>query len=203
MLPRLRRLGIATVGDLIRHFPARYEDFSNVIEIGAIETAGAVVSVQGEVVKIETVRAWKKNMTITSAMVSDASGGIRVVWFNQPYLENTFPIGTLVSLSGKVGLDKRGLYLSNPGYEKISNDELRHTGRLVPIYAETEGVTSKYLRFLIKPLLEDIQANDSLPSSIRECHGFPELSKALTTIHYPTNLDEAEKAKERFAFEDL
>src|SRR3989344_2482423 len=161
MLPRLRRLGIATVGDLIRHFPARYEDFSNVIEIVAIETAGAVVSIQGEVVKIETVRAWKKNMTITSAMVSDASGGIRGVWFNQPYLENTFPIGTLVSLSGKVGLDKpasrqggRGLYLSNPGYEKISNDELRHTGRLVPIYAETEGVTSKYLRFLIKPLLE-------------------------------------------------
>ncbi|MEK7582955.1 MAG: ATP-dependent DNA helicase RecG [Patescibacteria group bacterium] len=204
MLPRLRRLGITTVGDLIRHFPARYEDFSNVIEIGAIETAGEVVSVQGEVVKIETVRSWKKNITITSAMVSDASGGIRVVWFNQPYLEATFPIGTLVSLSGKVGLDKRGLFLSSPGYEKISQAELRHTGRLVPIYPETEGVTSKYLRFLIKPLLDyftDIP--DPLPPDIQTKYNFPDYTSALKAIHFPVKLADAEPARKRFAFEEL
>ena len=143
-------------------------------------------------------------MTITTAMVSDASGGIRVVWFNQRYLEQTFPIGTLVSLSGKVGLDKRGLYLSNPGYEKISSSELRHTGRLVPIYAETEGVTSKYMRFLIKPLLEYFKdIPDPLPADIRARYDFPDYTFALKAIHFPAKLEDAQAPRKRFAFEEL
>ena len=224
-LLRLYRLGIKTVKDLLWHFPVRYDNYTETVQIAQVEP-GQKVNVQGEVLKISSKRIFPRRMSITNAIVGDSSGAIKVVWFNQPYIENQLTEGTLVSLAGKASLNKHGLYLSSPTYEKItdyglqitdsepecnnskfeirnSKLNLKHTSGLVPVYSETEGVTSKYLRFLIKPLLEDIQANDSLPSSIRECHGFPELSKALTTIHYPTNLDEAEKAKERFAFEDL
>ena len=180
MLPRLKRLGIMTIGDLIRHFPARYEDFSNAISISDIGEAGQVVSIQGEVEKIETVRAWKRRMTITTAYVNDGTDSIRTVWFNQSYLADTFKEGTLVSLSGKISQDKRGLYLSNPSYERISRSELtdgsfqlvaglKHTGRLIPIYPETEGISSKYLRFLIKPVIESLDdLPDPLPADIRE-----------------------------------
>lgn len=197
-LPRLKRLGIRTVRDLLWHFPSRYEDFSQIVPMSEVDEAGEVVSVRGVVRTIETKRIFRRGrrpMTITSATFEDMIDGgpppegrasIRATWFNQPYLENTLKEETLVSLSGKIALDKRGLYLSNPAYEKISSDELRHTGRLVPIYPETEGITSKYLRFLIKPLLPLFE---SIPH--------------LSTIHFPDTSQDAEVARRHFAFEEL
>ena len=204
-----------TIGDLIRHFPARYEDFSNAISISDIGEAGQVVSIQGEVEKIETVRAWKRRMTITTAYVNDGTDSIRTVWFNQSYLADTFKEGTLVSLSGKISQDKRGLYLSNPSYERISRSELtdgsfqlvaglKHTGRLIPIYPETEGISSKYLRFLIKPVIESLDdLPDPLPEDIRERYHFTDYVSALKAIHFPAKLEDAEPARKRFAFEEL
>ena len=211
MLPRLRRLGIATIDDLIHHFPARYEDFSNVVPIETITVPGAVASVQGEVTKIETVRAWKRRLTITTAYVADESDTIRIVWFNQPYLEDTFKEGTLVSLSGKVAQDKRGIYLSSPSYEKLGAGDLpgrqaglSHTGRLVPIYPETEGITSKYLRFLIKPIIESIGTlPDPLSENILQRYQLPDYVSALKAIHFPAKIEDAQPARKRFAFEEL
>lgn len=211
-LPRLRKLGINTVKDLLWHFPVRYEDYSEIIPISQIEN-GQKVSVQGEVLKISSRRIFPKRMTITNAMVGDSSGAIRVVWFNQPYIENQLLPGTFVSLAGKVTLTKNGLCLSSPTYEKIitnnsgeyfyPTNNLKHTKGLVPVYPETEGVTSKYLRFLIKPLIESIEVEDSLTDSILEKYNFPKLATALKDIHYPKSIGEAEIAKNRFAFNDL
>lgn len=213
MLPRLKRLGIVTIGDLIRHFPARYEDFSNVIPIGKISEAGQIVSVQGEVIDTKTIRAWKRRMTITTATIGDPSGTVRVVWFNQPYLETTFAVGALVSLSGKITRDKRGIYLSSPSYERISRTEfesmagsnrLKHTARLVPVYPETEGITSKYLRFLIKPIIEAIEyLSDPLPQEILTRYHFPDYTFAIRAIHFPKKIEDAHPARDRFAFEEL
>lgn len=232
MLPRLRRLGILTVGDLIRHFPVRYEDFSNVVPIGEITDVGPasaegsgrakqIVSIQGRITKIDTIRAWRRRLTITTAFVEDDTDSIRVVWFNQPFLQDTFKEGTLVSLSGKLAQDKRGLYLSSPAYERIMNQEVRsidqdlkHTGRLVPIYPETEGVTSKYLRYLIKPIIEAIDyLPDPLPPEILARYHFPDYTSALKTIHFPEKIEDAQpaglaeasakRARDRFAFEEL
>jgi len=184
-LARLKHLGITTVRRLLWHFPARYQDFSNLVEIASITSAGETVSIQGVVSNIETKRAWKRNMAITTASVEDATGVIEAVWFNQPYLQDSLAEGTRVSLAGKVSEGKRGLYLSNPSYEKTT-DDLRHTSGLVPIYPETEGITSKYLRFLIKPLLENFTK-------------IPYLSQ----IHFPDTMEKAEQARKHFAFEEL
>lgn len=202
-LPRLKKLGIETVKDLLWHFPHRYEDYRRQVRAEEIREPGEVVSLCGEVVKIKTTSLWRRR-SVTEAFIQDHSGIVRAVWFNQPYLENSLPLESRVGLSGKTSLDKHGLYLSNPSYEKISSDSPTHTGRLVPVYPETEGLTSKYLRFLIKPILF-LQTNfpDSLPESILSKYGFPALDLAVKQIHFPDSPEEAEQARERMAFEEL
>src|SRR3989344_1808168 len=206
-LPRLAKLGIKTVKDLLWHFPARYDDYSRVISISEIEP-GQKVNIQGEVLKMSSRMIFPRRMSITNALVGDETGAVKVVWFNQPFIANSLREGTLVSLAGKANLDKHGLYLSSPTYEKIQdiefkNHNLTHTGGLIPVYPETEGVTSKYLRFLIKPILKDLEIQDPLPEEIIKKHNLPSLSEAINKIHYPNNSQEAETAKERLAFDDL
>ena len=200
-LSRLHKLGIKTIKDLLWHFPVRYEDYTETMPISQVEP-GEKINIQGEILKISSKRLFPRRMTITNAIVGDSSGAIKVVWFNQPYIENQLTEGTFVSLAGKASLNKHGLYLSSPTYER-GGLVLKHTSGLVPVYPETEGVTSKYLRFLVKPLLKNIKVSDPLPLSVLNKYNMPEISKALATIHYPNDLKEAEAAKERFAFEDL
>lgn len=211
-LPRLNRLGIKTIKDLLWHLPVRYDDFSKVVPISEIEP-GEKVNIHGEVMKISSKRLFPRRMFLTHALVKDETGAIKVVWFNQPYISNTLSEGTLVSLAGKVNLNKHGLYLSSPTFEKIGfaqdssfpapSYNLTHTGRLVPIYPETEGVTSKYLRFLIKPLLKNLDIEDSLPKSLLKKYNFPTLKVAIENIHFPSDAQEIQIAKDRLAFDDL
>lgn len=206
-LPRLAKLGIKTVKDLLWHFPVRYEDYSRVIPISEIEP-GQKVNVQGEVLKMSNRMIFPKRMSITNALVGDETGAVKVVWFNQPFIANSLKEGTLVSLAGKANLDKHGLYLSSPTYEKINNIEfknynLTHTGGLIPVYPETEGVTSKYLRFLIKPILKDLEVPDPLPQELISKYNLPPLRDAVYKIHYPLSDAEVQSAKERLAFDDL
>jgi len=206
-LPRLHKLGIKTVKDLLWHLPAKYEDYTRVVPISNLEP-GEKVNIQGEVVKIDSRRIFPRRLFITNAIIKDDTGAVKVVWFNQPFISNNLSEGTLVSLAGKVNLDKHGMYLSSPTYEKISSTfapvvNLTHTGRLVPVYPETEGVTSKYLRFLINPIIKSLKIDDPLPRQITEKHGLPNLEEAIKSIHFPKDLAETEKAKERLAFDDL
>jgi len=202
-LSRLKKLGIKTVKDLLWHFPARYDDFSAILPIAQVES-GTVVNIKGRVVDINTASLWRRRKTVTNATVEDESGIIHAVWFNQPYIEKSLPEGTMVSLAGKAVIDKKGLFLSNPAYEKIYGRELTHTGRLVPVYPETEGITSKYLRFLIKPLLAGVEnLPDHLPEELIKKYNFPNLENALRSIHFPKRNKEAELARQRFALEEL
>src|SRR3989344_3787893 len=149
-LPRLKKLGIKTVKDLLWHFPARYDDYSRIMPIADLQPDERV-NVQGTVMKISVRRIFPRRMTIIEALVEDDTGTIKAVWFNQPYIANTLTEGSRVSLAGAVKLDKHGLYLASPTYERLRDDaylvhNLTHTQGLVPVYPETEGVTSKYLR---------------------------------------------------------
>lgn len=201
-LSRLGKLGIKTIRDLLRHFPSRYDNYVDVTPISDIQV-GQKVNIQGEVVKVSSRRLFPKRLSITSAVVRDLSGAINVVWFNQPYIAENMPEGTLVSLAGKVNQNRNGIYLSSPIYERVSAGQLKHTSGLVPVYPETDGVTSKYLRFLIKPILQKIKIADPLPQEILDKYDYPNLDTALKDIHYPEEEKEALVAKERFAFEDL
>ena len=208
---KLKKLGIKTVRDLLFHFPHRYEDFSEIIPISNIRLKEQIC-IQGKILEIENNRTWKRRMILTQALIQDQSGAIKVIWFNQPYLVNALKSGDFVCLAGKLALRKGETYLSNPIHEKIPNPKfqipnpsLTHTGRLIPVYPETEGLSSKWLRFIIKPLLVGFKNKnlDSLPRKIIKDKKLMPLEKALWQIHFPDSIKLATAAKKRFSFEEL
>ncbi len=206
-LPRLHKLGIKTLRDLLWHLPARYDDYSQIVPIADL-ALDQKATIQGTVVKIDSRRIFPRRLVIIEAIIEDDSGSIKAVWFNQPYIATTLTEGTRVSLAGAIKLDKRGLYLASPSYEKLHQDDylayhLTHTHGLIPTYPETEGVTSKYLRFLIKPILSELNIPDHLSEESRTRNGLIGLTTALQKIHYPLTLAEADQARERLAFDDL
>ena len=208
---KLRRLGIKTIRDLIFYFPRRYEDFSDIISISQTE-AGTSGCFLGKILEIKNSRTWKKRMTLTQAVVSDKTGAIRVVWFNQPYITDVLKDGDAVCLVGKVSRGKQGIYLSSPAYEKVSSggrrvsrSDLIHTARIVPIYPETEGLSSRWLRMLLMPILKGLEdkMTEVLPEKIREEINLLPLREAIWQIHFPDSFELAQKAKERFSFEEI
>ena len=203
-------MGIKEVKDLLFHFPSRYQDFSKITPIGDVGI-GETVTVMGKIIDIQNSCTYRKKMNITEAIVEDASGVIKSVWFNQPYLVQNLRPELNVVLSGKTAFSNDGLSLSSPSYEVIGirNQEsgirdLKHTGRIIPVYPETAGITSRWFRYVIKPLLyltEKIP--EYLPLDILKRQSLPELSRALNEIHFPRNLESAENAKKRIAFGEL
>src|SRR3989338_3249998 len=205
---KLKKIGIKTIQDLLFYFPVRYDDFSNIIYIKDIKN-GYPACIQGKIIEISTEKTFKKWMDITEAIIEDQTGQIRAVWFNQPYIEQSLKADDFVCLAGKISLGKGGLYLNNPAYEKINevtdNHSLTHTGRIVPVYSETRGVTSRWLRYIIKPLLANFynKVPEILPEEILKKHKFLPIQKALWQAHFPDSFEYADAAKARFAFENL
>ncbi len=202
-LKKLHKLKLKTVRDLFFHFPHRYEDFSQIIPISELKK-GQKATVQAKVTEIKNRRIFPKRMTLTEGLVKDKSGSIKVVWFNQPYLTQTLKKGKLVNLSGKLTFAKNTLCFSNPVYEIAGRNDTIHTGRLIPIYHETAGLTSRYLRYLIKPLLPLAeQIADFLPDKIKKQFKLADLAQALQKIHFPDNPLSAQKARQRLSFDEL
>lgn len=198
----LNKLGIKTAGDLLFHFPFRYDDFSDFRTICDVEV-GQVVSIKGEIIDIRNVRTPRRRMTLTEALIQDESGAIQAVWFNQPFLANNLKKGMDVSLSGKVAYAREGYQLSNPAYEVLGKSGL-HTGRLVPVYHETNGLSSKWLRAHIKPLMELADSvPEFLPEEVLERQDLLGISEAIRQIHFPDDAAAVQLAKRRLAFDEL
>ncbi len=202
---RLKLLGLNTVSDLIFYFPFRYEDYSSVKNISDLQ-AGETVSVHGQIQLIANRRSFRKRKNITEALISDETGTIKVVWFNQPFLIKVLKTGDEIYLSGKV--DDTGTQMVSPDYERMSlvkqPGENIHTGRIVPVYHITSGLTQKQLRFLlslIAPTFDILE--EYLPDDLLKKYGFPSLAVALRNIHFPQNPELAQKARLRFQFEEL
>jgi ATP-dependent DNA helicase RecG len=202
---KLKRMGINTVRDLLFHFPHRYEDFSKITNISEVKL-NDIVCIQGKILEIENIRTWKKRMILTKALVQDETGAIEVTWFNQSYLIKTLKKGDYISLVGKTTLGKEGMYLASPAYEKLfSEKESIHTGRIVPVYPETEGLSSRWLRYILRPVLLGFakKAIDPLPEKIMKSNNLLPFRKAIWQIHFPDSLELAQKSQERFSFEEV
>lgn len=205
---KLKKLGIKTVQDLLFYFPNRYEDFSNIIPIKNVKL-GYAVCIQGKITEMKNIRTFRKFMNITEITIEDQTGSIKALWFNQPYMAKTLKEDDFICLAGKVSLGKDGIYLNNPAYEKIdemaNKNYLTHTGRIIPVYHETRGLTSRWLRFIIKPLLSNFynKIPEILPSEIIKKHKFLPVKKAVWQVHFPDSFEYADAAKARFVFEEL
>ena len=161
-------LGINTVEDLLYYFPRRYEDRRNLATIstlkeGQIQTIKARVLVKGERRSFR-----RRSFSITEMAVEDDTGKIFCVWFNQPYVSDSLTTGKGVRLSGKVSEDAKGLFFGSPAWE-LSSRTPTNTGRLVPIYPETDGLTSRWIRW---------QMQNFIKFALRNSHDFPVVSVA-------------------------
>lgn len=199
---KLKRLGIETIGDLLYHFPFRYIDYSIVSSISQAQP-GEIITIRGTVVSFDNVyRA--RGRCFQKAQISDSSGTISVIWFNQAYLAKLMPKGTKIALSGKVDLFAGKLSIVSPDYELIGEKESIHTGRLVPIYHETQGLSSKWLRSQIHTLIKTQNGMEEfIPPEILKKNHLETLENCIKQIHFPEDRNEAEKAIYRFCFEEL
>ncbi len=202
---KLAKLNIVTVKDILYHLPFRYQDFSQIKNIADVEE-GEVATVYGLIEKISVSKTFRRHLLVITITITDETGKIQATWFNQRYLLNTFKEGMGVNLAGKVSHNGKKLYLSNPEFEIISHEHYapKHTARIVPIYPETKGITSKGIRFVLDKVMDyaaDIE--EFLPANIIESHNFPLIADAFRMIHYPETLAEAAHARDRFAFQDL
>jgi ATP-dependent DNA helicase RecG len=199
---KLAKLGVSTVRDLIFLFPHRYNDFSSVRPISELH----VGEEQTVLASVWTVAATQigRSRRGTEAIVADETGTLRVLWWGNEYVKNQIKPGTWLALSGKVTSFRGRLQMDSPEYEALGEDPT-HTQRLVPVYPLTEGLYARTLRRLVKQAV-DAFANllpDRLPETMRERQKLWPLSQAVRQMHYPDDVEAAEAARRRLAFDEL
>jgi len=200
---QLAKLGIETAEDLIFYFPFRYEDFSRVLPIANL-TPDIDATIRGRVDLIKNRRSPVKKKILTEAIISDNTGSIKVVWFNQPFLIKNIKPGDSIFLAGRVNYDYREIEFINPTYELARAGQTINTAGIVPVYHLTEKLTQKQLRFLINYSLQNIKdIDDYLPEELIERYDFITLKESLKQIHFPESGEALEKAKKRLKFDEL
>ena len=199
---KLERLGVHTIGDLLTLYPRRYEDFSTIHPIGMLKP-GEQITVVGQVWDVHS-RTSKRGMSIVTAIIADGSGTLEATWFNQPYLEKQLQQGRSVILSGKTDVYLGRLIMQSPEWEPASEDPL-HTGRLVPVYPLTEGITARWFRRVQKRTVDywASRVPDPLPEYVRQEATLTDLPTALAQIHFPDNEEQLERARRRLCFDEF
>jgi ATP-dependent DNA helicase RecG len=203
MAEKLTHLGIHTAGDLIRHYPRRYDDFSKIIPIRLMRPGN--VTFKGEIERVAGRYARARKLHLTEAIISDGTGTVKAIWFNQPYIAKTLSPGTPVLVSGQLKFKNSDLALQSPAIEPVEPGRItKNTGRIVPVYPETEGLSSKQLRTIIQPLLPLVATTEeTLPEAVIADAKLMPLAKAWQEIHFPASQASLTKARARLAFEEL
>ena len=200
---RLEKLSIQTFEDFLYHIPSRYDEFSLISKINRVQP-GEVVTIQGTVSQInnEFTKNFKR---LQKAEVADDTGIIEVVWFNQPYLTKVIHAQDKISLSGKIDWFLKKPVMQSPEYEIINSSPTIHTGRLVPVYPETRGISSKWIRRQVYNLLSENRGKfiEYLPDSIINEHSLITINNAIEQIHFPKTLENVEKSRQRLSFDEL
>jgi ATP-dependent DNA helicase RecG len=199
----LCNLGIATIRDLLFHFPRDYQDRRDIALIAGI-AEGDTVTIEAEVVKSRPVRL-RRRLSLAEVTLRDDTGEIRAVWFGQDYLSRVLKPGARGFFTGTAG-KWNGLALRNPDYELQTGDEddLINSGCIVPVYRLTDGVSQRMLRRLVRTALDRVEPlPDTLPPALRERHGFPHANDAIRHVHFPDEIDTGRAARNRFAYEEL
>lgn len=202
---KLKKLEINTVGDLIYHIPHRYSDFTNMQQIANLQI-GVPATVVGQIVSMQNITT-KNGKRMQIGKISDGTSTLEILWMNQPYIVNSLPLGTMVSVSGKLSFWGKKKVMSFPQYEKLpeSGDTI-HTGKLIPIYPETAGLSSKWLRSRVHAALQSIEPQeleDYLDKKAREDLRLVPLNDAIKVIHDPEDMETSIRAKQRLGFDEL
>jgi ATP-dependent DNA helicase RecG len=201
---RLNRLGLQTVRDVLFYVPREHHDYSKLHKIGQVGF-GEVATILGLIWEVDNVRSGGRGIVRTYARVSDETGAIRAVWFNQPYLLKQLPRGAYVVLTGVKQRIGNRVEFSVRSHELPEQGDLINTGRLVPVYPLTEGLTPKALRRMTKWAVDRCAGfvPEHLPAAIRARARLISLPEAIAQFHYPDDERTLAAARRRLAFDEL
>ncbi|RPJ18597.1 MAG: ATP-dependent DNA helicase RecG, partial [Chloroflexi bacterium] len=199
----LSKLGLQTLGDMLYYYPRRYDDYSQLKPIKDL-FYGEQVTVIGTIQSVHSRPIRGGKASIIETIISDGTAGLRLSYFNQPWLANRFKPGDAISVSGKVDQYLGRLVMNSPDWESVEVESL-HTNRIVPIYPLTEHITQKWLRNVMKQVVEywAPRVADALPESTRSSARVMTLSEALMQVHFPDSQEKLKAARERLAFDEI
>ena len=204
-IKRFKAVEIQTFWDLINYYPFRHENFSIVSQILTVQP-GERVTLQGEITSIKTEYT-RRGFKLQKATLKDATGTINLVWYNQPYLVNLLK-DKIVWVAGNVEAFGKQISMKPEEYEVLNDLHHKpiHLGRIVPVYEQVYGLSTKTIREKIYYVLENfVKGNDFeyLPELIKKTHNLLDETAALYGIHFPNSTEVLEKAKDRIAFDEL
>ena len=192
--------GLMTVGDLVRFLPRKHEDFTEVVKIADIHPGKATIKARCEKISTRPVR---RGLRLTTAVLADETGKLQAVWFNQPYRVSQLGGGEEFYFSGEFEFSYNRYQLTNPSAEKVSDMPVQ-TDRLLPIYPAIRGLKSQLVRKILaelKPLMTMLP--ETLPESVVRSEGLTSYGEALLGMHFPSEVADIKRARERLAFEEL
>ena len=209
---RLKSIGINNFWELLNYFPFRYENYSLISPIDRLQV-GEIATIKGKILKVSNAFT-KKGFNLQKISISDSSGKIDVNWFNQSYLLRILREGMSLSVAGEVKFFGNTKSFEPREYEILSDENLNqqfiHTARIIPVYSEKNGLSSRLLREKIFRLIMHLNVSrtqdsipEILPPEIISFNNLPKEIDAYKQIHFPTNLENARKSRERLAFDEL
>lgn len=211
-IKKFKKIGIETLEDLVQYFPIRYADYSHTSPIGSIQP-GETITVQGKVISSKT-RYIRRNFNMQEVVIQDETGEMKLIWFNQPYIVSGFAkVDSVLAVAGKAEQQGQKLVMKPLEYEAMQSDQSRadvvqgkHTGKIVPMYSQRGGLSTRLIREKIDFALKQVDVSgiqEWLPPNVVQENQLPPYAEALQQSHTPQTLSEAQKARNRFAFDEL
>jgi ATP-dependent DNA helicase RecG len=204
----LEKLELRTVGDLLRHLPRRWEDRTHFRPIAEVQ-GGEFVTVSGKIIAA-TTKYPKPRVQITEVLLDDDGSALKLLWFNQPYLEKTFKTlqaaGKTIVAYGQARRSGWAIEMQAPEWEEIGEDgDALSANRIVPVYPATEGIRQARLRRMMDTVLQTHGScvEENLPPDVILRHKLVSAPKALRNIHFPETMADLEAARRRLIFEEF
>ncbi len=197
-----RKVGVDTVGDILRYYPRGFEIFEDPVPIGSVEE-GKISTVAGSVFGRIQVSGNQK-MQVTTLYLKDLTGTLKVIWFRMPFLRNTLGKGGMLILRGRIVRKKDGLVMEHPEvyYPAAKYDEKLHS--MQPVYPLTAGLTNNAVIKAVRQALSCASAKmDILPESLSEKYQFMSYEEAIRNMHFPEDKEHFAAARGRFVFEEF
>jgi ATP-dependent DNA helicase RecG len=199
----LSRVGVSTVEDLLRHYPSRYLDLRASAPLASLPLGQEATAV-GQVHEVSVKRP-RPRLSVTEVAITDETGVLVGVWFNQSYLAQRFRTGERVAFAGKVEMDFGLRQMRNPFVERLG-DATGSTwlGRILPVHPATEGLSTNWVRRLVSEAIDQYgDVSDHLPAALRMARQLVPLATALRWIHFPPGADQRDAARRRLAYDEL
>ncbi len=199
---KLEAVGVHSVRDLLYHYPRRHIPIVWLRDLAPGEEQGVV----GTVWEARAVNIGGPRRQSTEAVLSDETGNLRVVWFNQGFVARSLRVGERVFVTGHVRIYRGQRTLEASGYETLApDDDAFRPGRLAPVYPSTEGLTQRTLRRVVRRALDEWlpRLEDHMPQEVGERQDLLHLADALAAYHYPEDGPARSAARTRLAFDEL